>query len=214
MPALINVLLMRLRRRTFPAVAIAMISFACGQKEPQRQQPHVASGMACGPAVISEEGVGYVTIGRSADSVVRTCTVASDAKELDAEGMPTRIMTVRFGSDSLRAEIVDGRVWRIEVETPAIRTTDSLGVGTPISRLLSLQNPKGAFGEGFYVLSPEHCGLSFQLSTNENARPQDSGRAMLERLPSSTVVTRVLIVGCQLSQQRTSSNGVRRIPDP
>jgi hypothetical protein len=178
-------------------VLSTVICFACAQKEPERQQPHIASHPSCAPAVISEEGVGYITIGRSADSVIRRCTIVSDTSELGAEGMPTRIVTVRLGADSVRAEIVDGRVWRIEVITPGIRTADSLGVGTPVSRLLSLRHPKGAFGEGFYVMSAEHCGLSFQLSTSGNARPQDSGRAMLERLPVSAVVTRVLVIGCR-----------------
>jgi hypothetical protein len=182
--------------KTLFALAMIMAALACSKTSDDQAQ-HAIVQPSCGPGVITEQSVGYVTIGRSVDSVKKQCRVIRDTSELDAEAMPSRILTVAFGPDSVRAEIDSGLVWRIELTTPGIRTADSLGVGTPLKRLLALRNPKGAFGEGLFLLSPEHCGLSFQLSDDGGDAPaQDWDRAMLARLPTSTFVKRVLIVGC------------------
>ena len=182
--------------KTLLASVLITATLAC-TKSGEHETQHATVRPSCGPALITEHGVGYITVGRSVDSVKKQCRVISDSSELDAEAMPTRIVTVAFGADSVRAEIDSGRVWRIELTTPGIRTADSLGVGTPLNRLLALRNPKGAYGEGLFVLSPDHCGLSFQLSDDGgNAPAQDWDRAMLARLPASTIVKRVLVVGC------------------
>jgi hypothetical protein len=109
------------------------------------------------------------------------------------------MIAVAFPRDTVEAEIVDSRVWRIEVLSPRFRTADSLGVGTPLRRLLALRDPRGITGEGqLFVVSPEHCGLSFRLSDNgSSARTQNWDLAALSRLPSATVVNKILIVGCE-----------------
>jgi hypothetical protein len=134
----------------------------------------------------------------SVDSVRAICRVLSDTTRLASEGQRARFIGVGFGTETLEAEIVGGRVWRIDVRSPRFKTADGLGVGTPLSRLLSLNSPRGLTGEGqLFVASPDHCGLSFRLSDNgATARSQDWDRAALSRLPSGTVVDRVLAVGC------------------
>jgi hypothetical protein len=112
--------------------------------------------------------------------------------------MPTRILKVAFSRDTVEAEIDSSRVWRIEVASRSFKTSDSIGVGTSIERLLRLKQPKGLGGEGaVFLVSPQHCGLSFQLSeSGSDAPPENWDRAALAGLPKSTVVARVLIVGC------------------
>jgi hypothetical protein len=134
----------------------------------------------------------------SVDSVRAVCRVLSDTTRLASEGQSARFIAVGFGTETLEAEIVNGRVWRIDVRSPRFRTSDGLGVGRPLSRLLSLNSPRGLTGEGqLFVASPDHCGLSFRLSDNgAAARSQDWDRAALSRLPSGTTVDRVLAVGC------------------
>ena len=115
-----------------------------------------------------------------------------------AEGMPARKLAVALSRDTVEAEIVDGRVWRIAVRTPRLRTRDALGVGTSIGRLRQLKEPRGMMGEGqFFVASPQHCGMSFQVV---NAGPRargDMDRAGLSRLSEAAVVSQVLIFGCK-----------------
>jgi hypothetical protein len=172
---------------------------ACAGKEQQAVSRDAAS--PCGNEVISDRGIGELVVGRTVDSVKRLCHVVSDTTELGGEGMPTRIMTVAFSHDTVEAEIDSGRVWRIEVASPTFRTADSLAVGTSLQRLLLLKKPRGLSGEGaVFLVSSQHCGLSFQLSeSGSDAPPENWDRAALARLPKSTVVDRILIVSCDPS---------------
>lgn len=166
------------------------------------------SAPSCGNQVVGDSGVGNLRIGASVESLRATCTVVRDTTAMGAEGMPARKVTVSFGRDTLQAEIVDGRVWRISIFSPRFRTADSLGVGTPIARLLELKGPRGLTGEGeLFVVSPEHCGLSFGLSDAGPASHRgDWDRASLARLPRQTVVDEVLIVGCPTRQPQPVRN--------
>jgi hypothetical protein len=155
---------------------------------------------ACGEAVITDEGIGELRIGATVEAVRQKCTVVSDKTGPGAEGMPSRKLTVALARDTIEAEIVDGRVWRIAVHSPRLRTADSLGVGTTLARLLQLRNPRGMTGEGkFFVASPAHCGMSFRLANaGPGAQRGDLGSAGLARLPKSAVASEVLVFGCRL----------------
>src|SRR4051812_24527930 len=119
----------------------------------------------CGDEFIGDEGMGRVTIGAPLDSVRAVCRVTRDTTVRADEGMMARKVTVALRSDTVVAEIVKGRVWRIEVASPRFQSRDSLGVGTSLERLLTLDDPRGLTGEGrLFLMSPDHCGLSFRLS--------------------------------------------------
>jgi hypothetical protein len=157
--------------------------------------------------VIGEEGIGDLRIGATVANVREKCTVLRDTTVMGTEGMPARKLTVAWSLERAEAEIVDGRVWRIAVLLPGIRTADSLGVRTPIARLLQLRKPRGMTGEGaFFVASPDHCGMSFRLANaGPGARRGDLDSAGLARLPTSTVVSEVLVFGCHLAPGPQSS---------
>lgn len=104
---------------------------------------------------------------------------------------------IALGADTIAAQIVDGRVWRIEVLSPGARTVDSLGVGTPLRRLLEMSSPRGAAGEGrMFILSPDHCGQSFEISRVGPMPKAGWTLAALAKLPDTTHVIRVLVVRC------------------
>lgn len=168
-----------------------------GSESPAQPAPDTKS---C-DRTITGSGLGELRIGLSVDSARRRCTVVRDTTDLGAEGMPARVISVRFGNDTTEAEVVGGKVWRIEVNQRGFQTRDSLHVGTPLSRLLEFPGVHTATGEGaVYLLSPEHCGLSFRLSgPGLRPLPPDMDKAKLERLPPNVVVSRILIVGCQRS---------------
>ncbi|MGI8400208.1 MAG: hypothetical protein ACR2NS_01205 [Gemmatimonadaceae bacterium] len=152
---------------------------------------------SCGNGILTGEGVGKLRIGESVESVRRDCTVVSDTTQLGAEGMPSRIVAVLFPQDTVHAEIVDGKVWRVEIRSPHFSTADSLRVGTSLARLLKSKTPQGMTGEGaLFVVSPDHCGLSFKLSDNGPPVLRDPTPAQLSRLPAATRITEILIVGC------------------
>ena len=157
---------------------------------------------SCGEEVVTDEGIGRLRIGVTVESVKQQCKVLRDTTIIGAEGMPARKLAVAFSKDTVDAEIVDGRVWRIAVHSPGLRTASLIGVGTLNQRLLTLKDPHGAMGEGaLFVITPQHCGMSFRLA---NAGPRgmrgDMDKTGLARLPVETVVSEVLVFGCRPSR--------------
>ena len=153
----------------------------------------------CGEEIITDEGIGELRIGTTVELLRQKCKVVRDTTAPGAEGMPARKLAVALSRDTVEAEIVDGRVWRIAVHSPRLRTADSLGVGTTRARLLRLTNPRLMTGEGaLFAATPEHCGMSFRLKgTGSGALGRSVERAGLSRLPESTVVSEVLVFGCR-----------------
>ena len=151
---------------------------------------------------MTDEGIGELRIGATVESIKQKCKVVRDTTVSGAEGMPARKLAVAFSKDTADAEIVDGRVWRITVHSPGLRTASLIGVGTLNQRLLTLKDPRGAMGEGaLFVVSPQYCGMSFRLV---NAGPRglrgDLDRSGLTHLPIETMVSEVLIFGCHGSR--------------
>ena len=173
---------------------------ASPQPSPAAPSTSAPRPSACGDAVITDEGIGELRIGTTVESVRQKCSVVSDKTGPGAEGMPGRKVAVALARDTVEAEIVNGRVWRLAVRSPQLRTADSLGVGTTLTRLLQLRNPRGMTGEGkFFVASPAHCGMSFRLANaGPGAHRGDLDSAGLARLPKSAVVSEVLVFGCHL----------------
>ncbi|MEO8909976.1 MAG: hypothetical protein ABI408_07080 [Gemmatimonadaceae bacterium] len=158
----------------------------------------VQRSAACGDEIVTDEAVGTLRIGMSVASLGRECTVLGDTTALGAEGMPSRRVAVLFPRDTLEAEIVDDKVWRIEIQSPRFATADSLHVGTPLTRLLRLRNPRGMTGEGqLFVVSPDHCGLSFRLTNAGSPILKDPTPTTLARMPANTAVAGILIIGCR-----------------
>lgn len=170
--------------------------------------------LSCGEEILRDEGIGKLRIGTPFDSIAGSCPVMRDTTMIGAEGMPARKVYLLFLADSIgakvvadtvEAEVVNDRVWRISVTSPRFRTADSLGVGTPLSRLLQLKNPRGMTGEGkFFVASPDHCGMSFRLANaGPGAQRGDLDQSGLMRLSKSAVVSEILILGCHLATGAT-----------
>ena len=112
---------------------------------------------------LTSRGIGPLAIGMTTDSLARTCRVLSQ----DQVGGSTRLL-VRAGQDTVRA-FADpaGRIAWIEVDSPRIRTRDSIGVGSSAASILHLQDVSGdAVAAHTFALSPKsgpYCGLTFWL---------------------------------------------------
>jgi hypothetical protein len=199
-------------------LALSLVVGACEtKKQPSPGVTHydTISGHAeiqltvnCGEPVVRDEGMGELQIGVPVDSVSAHCPVLRDTTAIGAEGMPTRKLAVFLPPDTIEAEVVNNRIWRLSIVSPVFRTADSLGVGTPLSRLLQLKSPRGMTGEGkFFVASPDHCGMSFRLA---NAGPRshtgDLDQAGLKRLSKSAVVSEILVFGCHLASGATGGH--------
>jgi hypothetical protein len=157
---------------------------------------------ACGDEIVGEEGIGQLRIGTPVESLRQKCNVVRDTTVVGAEGMPARKVAVAFSRDTVEAEIVGGKVWRIAVTSPRLRTRDAISVGTTIGRLRQLKEPRGMMGEGqLFVASPQHCGMSFRLAgAGPRGQRGDLDRAGLFGLPEMTMVSQILVFGCHLGR--------------
>jgi hypothetical protein len=153
---------------------------------------------ACRVKSLSGNGAGPIRVGMSVDSIKTLCHVARDTVQRGLEGMPERRIIVAFPPDMVEAEIVDGRLWRLDITSPAFRTTDSLGVGSTLSEFLRLDQLQGLVGEGVLVLiSKQHCGLSFMLHGGiPEGGMQNWTKDALSKLPASSKVEKVYVFGC------------------
>jgi hypothetical protein len=153
----------------------------------------VGDDVECLSTRLTGEGVGALRIGLPVDSAARLCTVARDTIVRAGEGQMARKITVADEADTVVAEIVDAKVWRLEVTDAGIRTADSLGVGSSLGELLRIAGVRRIAGEGrVFVVAPSHCGLSFQLDVSGAATTIID----LKRLPAETRIERVLVIGC------------------
>jgi hypothetical protein len=189
---------------TLPFLVALCGLLGCG-KHKSPSSTDVPSNMAtfgtklCADSVISDEGIGPLRIGTFVSDLKKFCSVLSDTVEIAQEGIPSRILMVNIGDDTLAIEADNGRVSRITVSQTRFRTADSLRVGVPHSQLLTLADVHGAVGEnGLFVFSPRRCGLSFRVTDPENATPKEDWTLEdLRGLPAGTRVTEILIVRCR-----------------
>lgn len=190
-------------RSTFSHLIALACLVACDKGAPP---PPVTSGARapatlgslCADSVVTGQGIGALRIGVTVADIAKSCRILRDTVELAEEGLPSRLLTVDLGHDTLTAEVDSGRVWRIRILQTRFRTVDSLGVGTSLARLLTMPGVQGLVGENaLYVVAPGRCGLSFRITDPPGAAPkQEWSPADLRGLPSSTRVTEILIVGC------------------
>lgn len=138
--------------------------------------------------------MGLVRIQAAVSDVRDQCVIVADTS-LVLEGDVQPAILVEVATDTVLAEIDDGRIWRIRVRSSGIRTADSVGVATPARQLLTVPGAAVIWGEGnHFITSPAHCGLSFQLTgLPPRARPWTT--AEVAQMPDSVRVSQVLVTG-------------------
>lgn len=153
-----------------------------------------------GQILLSGDSIGPVPSGVTRLALSRFATIARDTVEEGLEAIPESVTVVVVAGDTLRVAVDGGRAYRLSVSSPRFRTTDSLGPGIPLARLLREPGLFALTGEGaVYVQSPRHCGLSFHLSESGALAdsPDSVGAAALRTLPARTTVDAVSAFGCR-----------------
>ena len=156
-----------------------------------------ASPVPCGVdarTMLTGDGIGELRVGVAVDRLARSCRIVQDTVVRGVEGIQERRIVVDLGRGSVMAVVDSSRIWRLHVQSPAFRTADSLGVGSPASSLRR-RGARLLTGEGaHFVTLPSHCGLSFRL------RGVAFGRVRaVEQIPDGATVGEVLVVGCRAS---------------
>ena len=150
--------------------------------------------------MISGNAVGKLHIGMPATAAAKIGNVTSDRLEPDSEGGQARVIRVLVAGKEVAAEVHEGRVWRIQVAQPGLRTSSGLGVGTTLAKLLELKHVEvHVAGSSLYLVSAHICGVSFRLShelqTDKDFMTKWSSSA-LAKLPATVTVESILITGC------------------
>ena len=152
-----------------------------------------------GVPVLTDNGIGELKEGLSVADVADRCEIVSDSEQQGSEGMKERVLIVRVGSETVRAIVNDGRIYRIEVTTPLLATSDSISVDTPLHRIASARGARFFPGEdGVYGFVANHCAMSFRFSVP--LRPPRGGDWTAARIDSAhgdAAVDRILITKCR-----------------
>ncbi|HEX2723232.1 MAG TPA: hypothetical protein VHM24_09960 [Gemmatimonadaceae bacterium] len=158
--------------------------------------------LTCGvtePPELNDTGVGDLVVGRPVSEVKERCQLLSDTFQRGTEGGQERIIAVLVAGEILSSTVVDGRISRIGVTTPRIRTTDSLGVDTPLQKIAAMRGAQFFPGEdGVYAFVAAHCALSFRFSLP--LRPPKGGQwtpAAIATAHGDAAVDRVLVGECR-----------------
>ena len=159
-------------------------------------------------AVITGAGVGPIRIRMRVNELPVSCPIVGDTS-LWLEGDLQPAVLIDVDGDTILAEVVDDRVWRITVSDKDLKTADGISVGTPVARLAVYPDAVISSGEGsfFVIAEASHCGLSFAVPQLRH-RPERWRRDDLMELPDTVRVGFILVIGaCH------SSNGLRILWD-
>ena len=179
-------------------VLAVVLAMGCGHGESPSVPDSTALRAAAAP--LSGERVGPIPVSASPAALARYARVVRDTEELGMEAIPESVVVLVVRGDTVRAVHDSGRIYRLGVNTPSFRTSDSLGVGTTLARLLKEPGVYAVGGEGaVFVVDPRRCGMSFRLAESGGLgdAPSDSiTSAQLRQLPPETRVSEVLVFGC------------------
>lgn len=186
--------------RRLSAIASAVVLCgACSGEAPGEDQSAsarpvpVAAETDEASALVGDSAVGCLEIGASVERVRTRCGEVADSV-IYLEGSPQEALAVNVGRGRALAEIVDDSVWRIRIDDPALSTSDSIAVGTPVRALADLPGIHIVHGEGTFARTGAHCGKSFEVD-GVPFRPQGWSAAQLRRLPESARVAGILVLG-------------------
>lgn len=152
-----------------------------------------------GTPVLTDNGIGELREGRSVADIRELCEVISDSEQRGSEGMMERVLVVRVGAETVQAIVSDEKIYRIEVSSPRLATTDSLAVDTPLHRIATARGARFFPGEdGVYGFVANHCALSFRFSVPLRApRGGDWTVAKIDSAHGDAAIDRILITKCR-----------------
>lgn len=185
--------------RCSSAVGFVFLTVSCsGERPVDGEASTAAEAPASRPtaqpvAVVRDSSVGCLELGAPLDAVTSACGEVTDTV-LRLEGQPQPAVWVDVKGGRALAESVNGLVWRIRVTDPRLQTADSIGAGTPVSRLAESPGIRIAYGEGVFARLAAHCGKSFALS----GLPYRQGGWTANQLraqPDTVAVAMILVVG-------------------
>lgn len=196
--------------RLAPLIAALALGAGCTSRDaPPRPPAAVAPGRTaasvpgapsadCAGRTVTGDSVGHVRIGMALDVLRRMCPVVHDTTAQLGGNLPNeRRVSFLIGPDTAVALVRFGRIWEVTLTGTGFRTADSLGVGTPLRRLLAFPGVRGYGLDELLVATPTRCGLTFGIAGQYAGEAPGRDSTTLARKPADAVVDRVRIDGCE-----------------
>src|SRR3954468_12601120 len=120
----------------------------------------------CDQYTIRESGIASAEIGDPDDTFRKRCSVIGDSTAVDStDGGVRGSVVVSVNGSPMTVQVAEGRVYRLMVSDSLFRTTDGLGPGFPVTRLLDFPGAVGREGvHDLSVVVDAHCGLYFRIA--------------------------------------------------
>lgn len=156
------------------------------------------TGHAAQVLTLTADSLGPVTPATTRDQLARACPTVRDTVSADAEGNEYPASLLRFGgTDAGLAEwTAEGRLQRIRVLSPQVRTAEGLRVGSTVAEVRRTLGPLTAGNDdaGVYVWSQAAPRLSYLLRWDAAAAlgSPDHVAGRPEAIPDSATVREVL----------------------
>lgn len=150
--------------------------------------------------IVSGRGIGDLIIGEVPPSLSRERLLSRQWQE-DENGERYERLKVSVGGSPVDAEVYDGRVWRISVLRPGLRTQDGSQVGDSVQKLLranrSLRCELGP-GPSLALVPENFCGISYMTDADllQNVM-QNPNSKLSTRFAKATRIRWILVTGCK-----------------
>src|SRR6266850_1372419 len=149
--------------------------------------------------VVTDSGIGAVRLGARINEIGLQCSIIKDTLVANWDYVePERVVVVVLEADTVQA-VVDsaGRVERVYIDNPRLKTADSLGVGTRLVTLAKRGSTGSQSEATFGVYVPAHCGLRFVITgIPAMNQAEELGHTAMRRFASRAKVRRIEITGC------------------
>jgi hypothetical protein len=176
------------------AVAACPLVAGCEPDTAERGPPRPAPPAEA--LTLEGAGLGCLAIGAPLAALTGECRILTDRMLPGPEGEPERRAEILVGGDTVVATVVGDSVWRVEVTTPRFVTSDGVGVGSPVDRLLVRPGSRVIGGEArLFITLADRCGISFEvggIGADVRALPPEEA---VERIGGARV-SRILLFGC------------------
>lgn len=163
---------------------------------------------------ITDTSVGPITIGQAIAGLRVACPALRDTTLVErafdwVDTVRAFVAPLAGGLVLLFDEEGEG-ISAISIETPAFRTTDSLGVGDSIVKLRRLSGASVQFNDHYPTIpltAPRHCGLVFYLSGSGSTPERRDGYEVataehLRTWPDSIRVVSITVAGSRACRDR------------
>ena len=119
---------------------------------------------------------------------------------LDENGKPYEDLTINIGASEVNAELYDGKVWRIWIDSVGLHTHDGVSVGSNALSVLR-RNPTISVeigpGPSMVLIPKKPCGISYVVGIE---LPEDVPPVMTRRqaevMLGESKIAKLIVVGC------------------